>query len=161
MVEMLALLGVYWLEFDRTHDRYRGEGNGYVITGEKVSDLGVMFTFQVYGKSRFADNRVIPVDEVKELCFGFVPTLYRATSDARRLKFPNDEPRDLSVLQLASRDEFAETLVLIGCNANTVNYLKEKKRDVHLFPGKLESNTQPLTHLVVLSGHANGNSSGF
>jgi hypothetical protein len=137
LVEMLAVLGIYWIEFDRTHDRYRAEGNGYMVTGEKISDLGIMFTFQVYGKNRFMENRVIPIDEVKELCFGFVPTLYRETSDNRRLVFPNDEPRDLSALQLSSRAEIAETLVLIGCNTNTVNYfLKENKKESHLFPSR-------------------------
>lgn len=138
VVEMLAMLGVYWVEFNRTNDRYRGEGNGYTVTGEKVSDLGIMFTFQVYGRSRFESNRVIPVDETKEFCFGFVPTIYRANSDNRRLKFPNDEPRDLSTLNFASNHEIGETLVLIGCNTNTVNYFSasSKARVDHLFPGK-------------------------
>ena len=138
MVEMLAILGIYWVEFDRTHDRYRAEGNGYMMTGEKVQDLGVMFTFQVSGQNRFKENRVIPVDEVKELCFGFVPTLYRKTSDSRRLAAsPNDEPMDLITLKLSSRADIAETLVLIGCNTNTVNYFtKENKKDSHLFPSK-------------------------
>ncbi|OLN95212.1 hypothetical protein CCHL11_10298 [Colletotrichum chlorophyti] len=140
MVEMLAMLGVYWIEFDRTNDRYRGEGNGYTVTGEKVSDLGIMFTFLVYGSSRFEGNRVIPVDETKELCFGFVPTIYRANSDNRRLKFPNDEPRDLSTLNFASNREVAETLVLIGCNKNTVNYFGKNAmaRVEHLFPVAFE-----------------------
>ncbi|KAK1675333.1 hypothetical protein BDP55DRAFT_162771 [Colletotrichum godetiae] len=140
MVEMLAMLGVYWVEFNRTNDRYRAEGNGYTITGEKVSDLGIMFTFQVYGRSRFENNRVIPVDETKELCFGFLPTIYRATSDNRRLKFPNDEPRDLSTLNFASNHEIAETLVLIGCNTNTVNYFSSTStaRVGHLFPVAFE-----------------------
>ncbi|KAK1980627.1 hypothetical protein LZ30DRAFT_594442 [Colletotrichum cereale] len=140
IVEMLAMLGVYWVEFNRTNDRYRAEGNGYTVTGEKVSDLGIMFTFQVHGRSRFEGNRVIPVDETKELCFGFVPTIYRSASDGRRLQFPNDEPRDLSVLNFASNHEIAETLVLIGCNTNTVNYFADKStaRIGHLFPVAFE-----------------------
>ncbi|GJC79944.1 hypothetical protein ColLi_02782 [Colletotrichum liriopes] len=140
VVEMLAMLGVYWIEFNRTSDRYRAEGNGYTVTGEKVSDLGIMFTFQVYGRSRFQGNRVIPVDETKEFCFGFVPTIYRSTSDSRRLQFPNDEPRDLSTLNFASNHEIAETLVLIGCNTNTVNYFADKStaRIGHLFPVAFE-----------------------
>ncbi|OHE92229.1 modin [Colletotrichum orchidophilum] len=140
MVEMLAMLGVYWVEFNRTNDRYRAEGNGYTVTGEKVSDLGIMFTFQVHGRNRFENNRVIPVDETKELCFGFLPTIYRATSDNRRLKFPNDEPRDLSTLNFASNHEIAETLVLIGCNTNTVNYFSTTStaRVGHLFPVAFE-----------------------
>ncbi|KAK1967452.1 hypothetical protein LY78DRAFT_496888 [Colletotrichum sublineola] len=140
IIEMLAMLGVYWVEFNRDNDRYRAEGNGYTVTGEKVSDLGIMFTFQVHGRSRFEGNRVIPVDETKELCFGFVPTIYQSASDGRRLQFPNDEPRDLSVLNFASNHEIAETLVLIGCNTNTVNYFADKStaRIGHLFPVAFE-----------------------
>ncbi|CCF33658.1 modin [Colletotrichum higginsianum] len=136
VVEMLAMLGVYWIEFNRTTDRYRAEGNGYTVTGEKVSDLGIMFTFQVYGQSRFESNRVIPVDETKELCFGFVPTIYKSNSDSRRLKLSNDGPKDLSILNFASRHEVAETLVLIGCNTNTVNYFSDSStaQVSHLFP---------------------------
>ncbi|KAK1574767.1 uncharacterized protein LY79DRAFT_360350 [Colletotrichum navitas] len=140
IIEMLAMLGVYWVEFNRANDRYRAEGNGYTVTGEKVSDLGIMFTFQVHGHSRFEGNRVIPVDETKELCFGFVPTIYRSASDGRRLQFPNDEPRDLSVLNFSSNREIAETLVLIGCNTNTVNYFADNStaRTGHLFPVAFE-----------------------
>ena len=152
MVEMAAILGVYWSEFDRTHDRYRAEGNGFIITGEKVPDLGIMFSFQVYGKNRFEENRIIPIDEVKELCFGFVPTLYRETSDNRRLAYPNDEPRDLSALQLSSRPEIAETLVLIGCNTNTVNYFtQEQRRDSHLFPSRPSSSPSLCSSLASAS----------
>ncbi|KAF6832306.1 modin [Colletotrichum plurivorum] len=140
IVEMLALLGVYWVEFDRTLDRYRGEGNGYTVTGANVSDLGIMFTFQVHGRNRFESNRVIPVDEVKELCFGFVPTIYKYKSDERRLKLPIDESRDLSTLNFATNNEIAETLVLIGCNTNTVNYFSGdgSARVSHLFPVAFE-----------------------
>ncbi|KAL2883097.1 hypothetical protein SGCOL_001284 [Colletotrichum sp. CLE4] len=75
IVELLAVLNVYWVEFDRTNDIYRGEGNGLTVTSLKVSDLGIVFTFQVHGRNRFESNRVIPIDEVKELSFGFVPTI--------------------------------------------------------------------------------------
>ncbi|TDZ39097.1 hypothetical protein C8035_v005744 [Colletotrichum spinosum] len=140
IVEMLALLGVNWVEFNRTNEKYRGEGNGFTVTGEKASDLGIMFTFQVHGGNRFESNRVIPVDEVKELCFGFVPTIYRSKSDERRLNVPNDETRDLSTMNFASKHEIAETLVLIGCNTNTVNYFSEKStaRVTHVFPMAFE-----------------------
>lgn len=141
LVEMMAALGVYWKEFDRKHDRYRAEGNGFMVLGERVSELGLMFSFQIYGKCSFSRNRVIPVDEVKELCFGFVPTIYRETLDQRRLEFPNDEPQNLSSLQMASRSDIGETLTLIGCNNNTVHYFTDEgKRTSHLFPGKLHSN---------------------
>ncbi|KAF9880528.1 modin [Colletotrichum karsti] len=141
IVEMLALLGIYWVEFDRTNDRYRAEGNGYTVTGSKVSELGIMFTFQVHGRNRFGPNRVVPVDEVKELCFGFVPTIYKSKSDERRLKLPIDESRDLSTLNFATMNEIAETLVLIGCNTNTVRYFSDNKTTTtvsHVFPVAFE-----------------------
>lgn len=147
LIEMMAALGVYWKEFDRKHDRYRAEGNGFMVLGERISDLGLMFSFQVIGKCTFKQKRVIPVDEVKELCFGYVPTIYRETLDQRRLDFPNAEPYDLSSLQMASRSEIAESLVLIGCNNNTVHYfLDSGKRTSHLFSGK--SPTRTMQYLL-------------
>lgn len=139
LIEMMAALGVYWKEFDRKHDRYHAEGNGFILLGDRKGDL-LMYSFSVYGKCTFKHNRVIPVDEVKELCFGFVPTIYRETLDQRRLEFPSDEPHNLSSLQMASWSEIAETLVLVGCNNNTVQHFKVPRgkeptgRLSHLFP---------------------------
>jgi hypothetical protein len=136
LVEMMAAMGIYWKEFNRRIDRYRAEGNGFMVLGERFSDLGLMFNFQVNGLSRFGRNRVIPVDEIKELCFGWVPTIYRSTQDKRRLEVPIDL-LDLSSLQMATRSEVAETLVMIGCNNNAVNnFLEEGRRTSHLFPSK-------------------------
>ncbi|KAJ6438865.1 fungal hydrophobin domain-containing protein [Purpureocillium lavendulum] len=139
LIEMMAALGVYWKEFDRRRDRYRGEGNGFMVLGERISDLGLMFSFQVYGECRFEANRVIPVDYIKELCFGYVPTIYRETFDQRRLGAPSDEVENLGSLQMASRREVAETLVVIGCNKNTVQYyLDDASITTHLFPFSFE-----------------------
>mgnify|MGYP005988994289 CR=1 FL=1 len=132
LIEMLAALGLYWKEFDRRKDRYWAEGNGFLVLGERVSDLGLMFSFQVYGKWHFEENRVIPVDDIKELSFGYVPTIYRGGHDARRLKAPDN----LETLQMSSRREMAESLTAIGCSNNTAHYfLDENARTSHLFPG--------------------------
>ncbi|KAH6983698.1 hypothetical protein BKA56DRAFT_615643 [Ilyonectria sp. MPI-CAGE-AT-0026] len=134
MVEMAAMLGMHWKVFNSSVDKYRAEGNGCVMTGTKVDDLGIMFSFQIYSKRKFKENRLIPSDDIKEYCFGFVPTIWRDTNDSRRLD-ADENPKDLSVLQLASRQEMAETLVMIGCNTNTSNYvLSKEKKDGHLFP---------------------------
>ncbi|KAJ4288780.1 hypothetical protein N0V88_007316 [Collariella sp. IMI 366227] len=139
MIEIAAMMGIYWKEFDRTRDRYRGEGNGYILTGTHVPDLGVTFTFQICGKSRFQENRLIPVDEIKELCCGFVSTLFQETKDRRRVEFPNEDPKDLSFLQLGSFDEIAETMVLIECNTDTANYFRDDDaKHSHLFPVAFE-----------------------
>ena len=136
LVEMLAVLGVYWKVFDRRADRYRAEGNGFMVLGERASDLGLVFTFHVNGLSRFERNRVIPVDEIKELCFGWVPTIYRETKNIRRLEVPI-HLFDLSSLQMGSAEEIAGTLLIIGCNKNATNHYQglegSKGRTSHLF----------------------------
>ncbi|KAK0385701.1 hypothetical protein NLU13_6878 [Sarocladium strictum] len=140
LIEMMAALGIYWTEFDRRRDRYRAEGNGFMLMGERLSDLGLCFSFQTYGKCQFNSNRVIPADEIKELCFGYVPTIYRETLDQRRLEEFNDGLQNLSHLQMASRNEIAESLTLIGCNNNTVRYFSGSESSVtsHLFPVAFE-----------------------
>ncbi|KAF4595691.1 putative Modin [Ophiocordyceps camponoti-floridani] len=143
LVEMMAALGVYWKEFDRNVDRYRAEGNGFMLMGERLSDLGLIFSFQVYGKYRFERSRVIPVDDVKELCFGFVPTVYREIVDHSRLGGPSDEPWDFAFLHgylhMATRRDISETLIAIGCNKNTVRrFTHESGKTAHLFPLSFE-----------------------
>ncbi|CAJ0551330.1 Ff.00g112600.m01.CDS01 [Fusarium sp. VM40] len=139
LIEMLAALGIYWKEFDRKRDRYRAEGNGFMVLGEKVADLGLMFNFSIYGRSRFEDNRVIPVDQVKELCFGYVSTIYSGILDKRRLQFPEDDPENLAFLQLATREEISQTLIRIGCNTNAVRAFQDAgKHTSHLFPVSFE-----------------------
>ncbi|KAM0259371.1 hypothetical protein ACHAQJ_003403 [Trichoderma viride] len=139
LIEMMAAIGVYWKEFDRKRDRYWGEGNGFMILGERLSDPGLMFSFQVNGQCTFKRNRVVPVDEIKELCFGYVPTVYREKDDKRRLKPPSDEQQNLSTLLMGSSREISETLTAIGCNNNTIRiFLEEGKRTSHLFPISFE-----------------------
>ncbi|KAK1759977.1 hypothetical protein QBC47DRAFT_117818 [Echria macrotheca] len=139
LLEIAAMLGVYWKEFDRSRDRYRAEGNGYILTGTQITDLGLMFTFQISGGSRFKENRVIPADEVKELCCGSVSTIFRADKDSRRLGVLNEDPRDLGMLQLGHLNEIAETMVLIDCNTITASYFRNPSaKHTHLFPVPFE-----------------------
>lgn len=145
LIEMLAALGIYWQEFDRRRDRYRAEGNGFLVLGQKVEDLGIVFSLQIHGQCAFERNRVIPVDEIKELTFGYVPTIYRDTTDQSRLRVPSDMPENLSSLQMSNDREIAESLTMIGCNTNTVNYLLEGgKRTSHIFPCRLPNNSTPI-----------------
>lgn len=134
LVEMVAMLGIYWKEFDRSNNVYRAQGNGFLVTGSMVPNLGVAFTFEKVGKTWFQENRIVPHDSVKQLCFGFCPTIFQAG-----LKTPlyTDEPKDEGTLQLGTPAEVAETLVSFGCNTNTVNYFRlgnEHTRYSHLFP---------------------------
>ncbi|KAK3342239.1 hypothetical protein B0H65DRAFT_428499 [Neurospora tetraspora] len=131
IVEIAAMMGIYWKEFDRSRDKYRAEGNGFMLTGSTVADLGLCFTFQICGKARFRENRIIPVDGVKSLCFGYVPTLFQEEEDIRRI-----DAKDPDELQFGSMLEIAETMVALKCNTNTANYFKtlfQGAKHQHLF----------------------------
>ncbi|EGO53917.1 hypothetical protein NEUTE1DRAFT_148405 [Neurospora tetrasperma FGSC 2508] len=129
IVEIASMLGIYWKEFDRSRDKYRAEGNGFMLTGSTVPDLGLTFTFQICGKARFQENRIIPLDEIKELCFGYVRTIFYTAKDNRRLGAKDDNE-----LQFGSMREIAETMVQLECNTSTANYFKTKDaRHQHLF----------------------------
>ncbi|KAK3303053.1 uncharacterized protein B0T15DRAFT_576483 [Chaetomium strumarium] len=128
VVEIATMMGVYWKKFDRVMDRYRAQGNGFILTGTNVHELGVMFTFQFYGRVRFGENRVIPVDEVKDLCGGWPPNLA-----------PDEERLALLNLWLGSRRDLFNTMVRIGCNTNIANLFQSKDSNLnHLFPVPFE-----------------------
>ena len=143
LIEMAAILGIYWQEFDRKADQYRAEGNGYILSGSVVNDLGIVFTFEKMGRPKFQENRVIPRDEVKELCFGFVPTIFRETSGSMESPLDIDAMKqgEMDTLQLGSHHEIAETLVLIGCDTQTINYFLKDGKTAHLFPSKFPTPT--------------------
>lgn len=142
IIEMAAMLGIYWKEFDRSNGCYRAEGNGFYLTGSHIPKLRIVFTFQIYGKSRFAENRIIPADEVKELAFGIVPTIFRKKEDLRGVMISNDTSEGPGKLWLGSSNELAETLASIGCNTNTSNCLRdENKKHGHLFSRELIGTT--------------------
>ncbi|KAK3389579.1 hypothetical protein B0H63DRAFT_556706 [Podospora didyma] len=135
LVELCAMLGIFWKEFDRDNNKYRAEGNGYSLLGHRMPDLGLAFTFEKPGWPRFEKNRVIPTAEVKELCFGNVPTFYRPQSEDEHWRQPVNEQPELKTLQLGSRVEIAETLSLMRCNEyTTLCYSDPAKKHVHLFP---------------------------
>lgn len=134
IVEIIAMLGIHWKVINRNENRYRAQGNGFIVTGTNIDDLGLVFTFHKSGKTWFKENRIIPNENVKELCFGYCPTIFRPIS----FKMYADEPKDLGTLQLGSLAAMAETLVVIGCNAKTVNFFSqpsEHTRYSHLFSG--------------------------
>ncbi|GKT44701.1 uncharacterized protein ColSpa_04882 [Colletotrichum spaethianum] len=98
IVEIAGMLGVHWKEFNRNEDRYRAQGNGFSITGYDVDDLGIVFTFKKTGPTWFHENRVVPNNRVKELCFGYCPTIFRK-DNSNNHKYA-DEPKDIGTLQL-------------------------------------------------------------
>lgn len=141
LVELVAVLGMHWREFDQTFNQYRAQGNGYTMTGTMVSDLGLMFTFSKIGETSFEENRIVPVTEVHELCFGYVPTILRGPHLFESgLRFPIDmekEQKIVHTLTLGSNTEITETLLALGCNTNTRRLFLERDKNLgHLFPGK-------------------------
>jgi len=141
IVELAAVLGMYWKEFNRDQNKYRAEGNGYSLLGTRIDDFGIVFVFEKVAWPKFAENRIIPTSEVKELCFGNTPTFYRKKDPVsdEAWNAPFAEQKTLSTLQLGSRKEIAETLNLIGCNTTTSLYYLREKKHTHLFPGMVFS----------------------
>lgn len=94
-----------------------------MFMGINVNDFGFVFIFQICGKSWFKENCVILVDEVKDLCCGFVFIFFqKSDKDKCRVEFLNEDVKDLSVLQFGSMNEIVEIMVFIDCNINMVNY---------------------------------------
>ncbi|KAJ4250944.1 hypothetical protein NW762_011594 [Fusarium torreyae] len=131
IVEIAAMLGIHWRQFDLNNDQYRAQGNGFVVYGSYMDGLGICFNFQKQGPTWFEKNRVIPSYNVKQLCFGMAPTIFY-----RERKVYADEAKGAESLQLGSLAEIAKTLVVLGCDINTVNYFRkntDQARYSHLF----------------------------
>lgn len=144
VVELAAVLGLYWKVFDLEDNKYRAAGNGYSLVGSRIADFGIVFVFEKSSTPQFNSRRIIPTSEVKELCFGRLPTLYRRKEEPEDVAWQSvlktssgDKNLKLEVLQLGSREEIANTLRQIGCNATTTFYYRNEKKHEHLFPGKL------------------------
>lgn len=141
MIEMAAMLGLHWREFDRSNHKYHAEGNGYLLTGQNMEDLGIMFHFQIYAANSFASHRVIPNDMIKMLAFGNVPTIYSPEpSEGGKRFYDNEDPKASGVLQFGSTEELVESLTNYSCNSKTSNYFRDDKmKHGHLFPGESAS----------------------
>lgn len=137
IVELAAMLGLHWREFDRSDHKYLAEGNGFLLTGHDVADLGITFSFQKYGANNFQQNRIIPTDEIKLMAFGNVSTIYRPGrgKDGKPPPYDVDDPKNSWVLQFGSVSELVESLQHFGCNLKTTNYFRDpNKKHGHLFP---------------------------
>ncbi|KAK0619578.1 hypothetical protein B0T14DRAFT_566413 [Immersiella caudata] len=133
MVELSAMLGIYWIVWNREDDRYLGQGNGFILSGSNVEGLGLTFAIQKKGPTIWGAHRLVPHYLVKELCFGFCPTTFRLPEE----KSSAEESRGIGSLQFSSMEEIGETLVVLGLNARNVNYFRDtetKARYDHLFP---------------------------
>lgn len=129
LVELTAMLGMYWRVFDNDWN-LRAEGNGLILTSVNIHGLGTMVVFYVTGKSVFRQDRMIPSELIKELVFGTVPNIF---DDVEYLK-KNEDAQSLHI-NFGSVDDTEATLDSIGCQAATLsNFRKDHK---HLFSGKV------------------------
>ncbi|TVY48257.1 hypothetical protein LOCC1_G001276 [Lachnellula occidentalis] len=131
LVEMMAMLGLYWKAFDQISWNLRAEGNGFILTSTTVHGLGVMVAFAVTGRANFEANRVIPCAAVKELAFGTVPNIFEEGEYLKR-------EQDAQSLELVFGEEknVTATLESLGCNSETVmRFAKDHK---HIFSVSFE-----------------------
>jgi len=75
LVELVGLMGMYWKAFEEGKGNVRAEGNGCMLTSTHIHGLGLMTTFAITGNSKFEESRVIPNYDIKELVFGFFPSM--------------------------------------------------------------------------------------
>ncbi|KAI1371613.1 hypothetical protein F4677DRAFT_464197 [Hypoxylon crocopeplum] len=138
IVEIAAMLGIHWTMWDSTNDRYRAEGNGYMLLGSFNADQGIVFQLVRNDKTEFRENRLIPSNTIKQLCFGFAPTLYyidRHDEILEKGEYKGPLEPILPLLKLGSRQEISDTLLDIGCSVQVAEYfLNEEARVSHLFP---------------------------
>lgn len=128
LVEMMSMLGLYWKVFDQSAWNLRAEGNGFILTSTTVHGLGVMVVFATTGKSTSEERRVIPCQEIKELAFGTVPTIFEDEAYVNK-----DKDTQSLELVFGTAEEVANTLENLGCQADTLK--KYNKDHKHIFSG--------------------------
>ncbi|WZH43133.1 Modin [Fusarium acuminatum] len=129
LIEMLAMLGIYWRDFNSTYHVYQAEGNGFLVKGHKISGLGIMFHFQALEKAVFQANRPVPTQAITQLAFGRLPTIFQSRRPAA------DELHDSQFVRLGSRTDIADTLAAFGCDRKSANYfLRDGAVTSHIFP---------------------------
>ncbi|KAL3428310.1 modin [Phlyctema vagabunda] len=131
IVEMMAMLGMYWKSFDLSLWNLRAEGHGHILTSSQVQGLGMMVNFSVTGKSSFKADRVIPSDDIKKLCFGTVPDIFDAPDHiTQQSKAQNID------LVFGTDSEVSDTLESLGCTPKMIKrYRKDRK---HIFSVSFE-----------------------
>ncbi len=130
LVEMMAMLGLYWKVFDQSTWNLRAEGNGFILTSTTVHGLGVMVVFAITGKSVFEDRRVIPCMAIKELPFGTVPNIFEDD-----LYLNKDKDTQSLELVFGTAEETTNTLESLGCQADVLKKYNQDHK--HIFSGML------------------------
>ncbi|KAK0714926.1 hypothetical protein B0H67DRAFT_644734 [Lasiosphaeris hirsuta] len=150
IVELAALMGIYWKEFDKSSHRYHAEGNGLIQTGSEIPNSGIIFTFQISRRSQFEENRAVPSDAIKDLCCGMLPTIF--TESHRPVR--HDDTKNLKLLAMGGMNEIAEKTILIGYNTKTANYFRTPGAITHNIYLQIKA-LQDVTRLVVVAAFQN------
>ncbi|KAI0977304.1 hypothetical protein F4678DRAFT_9398 [Xylaria arbuscula] len=133
-------------EFDQVTDRFYAEGNGYIFRGFRV-ESSLVFAFEDIGLNTDSKSYLIRRSEVRELCYGIVPTvlggdvspnkwdskkggLIKEKSTDRRAY----QDRPLPTLLLGSTEEVRNTLILLGCDSHTIECICSSNAGTHIFP---------------------------
>ncbi len=85
LVEMIEMLATCWRNFDFNKENIRAEGNGCIVSSIPVNGLGLLAAFSDTGPSKFRENRVILNYDVRELVFGFAPSIIESTLELEKL----------------------------------------------------------------------------
>ncbi|CAG8973785.1 hypothetical protein HYALB_00006330 [Hymenoscyphus albidus] len=136
-VEIVSMLGLVWVEFDVKKSVLNAEGNGFMVKSEYMPGLGILARFSRLSTSNHEENRIIPCHEIKQLCFGEVPSVFddQATKTGRLQFGPGNLESCLSRLlpELAFSDRkllsqsverpsvFPYTFELLGMVAKSVH----------------------------------------
>ncbi|KAK6594060.1 modin [Botrytis cinerea] len=123
---------MYWKVFDQILWNLRAEGNGFILTSTTVHGLGVMVVFTVTGQSEFKQDRVIPSNDVKALCFGTVPNIFE---EREYLEKVDTESQSLE-LKFGSQDDVDMTLESLGCKPLILERYRKDHR--HIFSVSFE-----------------------
>jgi hypothetical protein len=132
LVEVVAMLGMYWKVFDQTCQTLwylRAEGNGFFLTSTNVQGLGVMVVFTANGTLPSQSNRVIPSEMVKEFAFGTVPNIFDNSIYLER-----DASAQSLDLVFGSENDVNTTLESLGCTSQTLEQYKNNHN--HIFSGR-------------------------
>jgi hypothetical protein len=97
LVEMISMLGLVWTEFDMKRSTLRAEDNGYMINSEHMPGLGVLTRFSQVERSEQKENRIVPCEELKRLCFGAVPSIF---DSVREIVQVNPKKLEMSLTQI-------------------------------------------------------------
>lgn len=109
----------------------RAEGNGFLIVSRHVEGLGLMVNFHITGRFDFQERRIIPTSDIKNLCWGHVPSVL----DGREpITTPITTSWQNLGLRFGEQNDVTVTLEALGCKAGTLELWE--KDHAHLFPSQ-------------------------